>query len=319
MIRLVSWPKSQHKKRRGRPYVYSPTVILRCFVVRIWLRLDSNRSLHEYLAMDYPYNRRVLRVCGLTSLPDRRTFDRRLSTISVDIKERISTMGNLFVKERLVDPYIVTIDSTLIRAKGHLWHKSSIIKGVVPRSGIDTDARWGFSHTKGWIFGYKLHITASTGSLIIPLSADFTQADVQDNQIYPAITCSSSLPQGVRYMAADSGYDDHKLYNLSTDRGFELVCPVSEIYNNTSSDRLQLIEFYESKLGQIIYSWRGVSVEPLIEHIKDIFKIDPLPIRGYQKAAGLVLLSVLIYQIIVYYNCKTRKEHPKAIKHMLGR
>jgi hypothetical protein len=54
-------------------------------------------------------------------------------------------MGNLFVKERLVDPYIVTIDSTLIKAKGHLWHKSSIIKGVAPRSGIDTDARWGFS------------------------------------------------------------------------------------------------------------------------------------------------------------------------------
>ena len=158
-----------------------------------------------------------------------------------------------------------------------------------------------FSHTKGWIFGYKLHITSSTGSLIVPLSADFTQADVQDNQIYPAIT--SSLPQGVRYMAADSGYDDHKLYNLSTDRGFELVCPVSQIYNHTSSDRLQLIEFYESELGQEIYSWRGISVEPLIEHIKSVFKIDPLPVRSYQKVAGLVLLSVLLYQIIVYYNC----------------
>jgi Transposase DDE domain len=125
----------------------------------------------------YPYNQKVLKACGLTSLPDRRTFDRRLSTISaVDIKERISTMGNLFVKEKLVDPYIVTIDSTLLKAKGHLWHKSSMIKGVVPRSGIiDTDARWGFSHSKGWIFGYKLHITASTGSLIIPLLADFTR------------------------------------------------------------------------------------------------------------------------------------------------
>ena len=78
-------------------------------------------------------------------------------------------MGNLFVNERLVDPYIVVaIDSTLLRAKGHLWHKSSMIKGVVPRSGIDIDARWGFSHTKGWMFGYKLHITSSTGSLIIP-------------------------------------------------------------------------------------------------------------------------------------------------------
>jgi hypothetical protein len=107
---------------------------------------------------------------------------------------------------------------------------------------------------------------------------------------------------------------------LSIDRrGFELVCPVSEIYNNnTSSDRLQLIEFYESELGQVIYSWRSISVEPLIEHIKSVFRIDPLPVRGYQMSSGIVLLSVLLYQIIVYYNCKTRKEHPKAIKHMLG-
>jgi len=289
-------------------------------VVRIWLRLDSNRALHGFLAMDcYPYNRKIMKACGLTSLPDRRTFDRRLSTISIDIKERIAAMAALlFIKKRLIDPYIVTIDSTLLKAKGYVWHKSSMIKGIVPRSGIDdTDARWGFSHTKGWIFGYKLHITSSTGSLIVPLSADFTQADVQDNQMYYAIT--SSLPQGIRYMAADCGYDDHKLYNLSITRGFEIVCPVSEIYNHTSNERLQLIEFYESKLGQvIIYSWRGISVEPLIQHIKDIFKIDPLTVRGYQKAAGIVLLSVLLYQIIVYYNCKTRKEHPKAIKHMLG-
>jgi hypothetical protein len=316
---LIPWPECQRKKKRGRgrPFVYHPTVIMRCFVVRIWLRLDSNRALHGFLAMDYyPYNRKVLKACGLTNLPDRRTFDRRLSTISVDIKERIAAMAVLFVKKKFVDPYIVAIDSTLLRAKGHVWHKSSMIKGVVPRSGTDTYARWGFSHTKGWIFGYKLHITSSTGSIIVPLSADFTQADVQDNQIYPIIT--SSLPQGIRYMAADCGYDDHKLYNMSITMGFELVCPVSQIYSHTSSDRLQLIEFYESKLGQKIYSWRGISVEPLIEHIKGVFKIDPLPVRGYQKVAGLVLLSVLLYQIIVYYNCKTRKEHPKAIKHMLG-
>ena len=229
-------------------------------------------------------------------------------------------MGNLFVKERLVDPYIVAIDSTLLRAKGHLWHKSSMIKGVLPRSGIDTGTRWvGIQSRQGLDIWVQRHITASTGFLIVPLSADFTQADIQqDNQMYPTITCSSSLPQGVRYMAAaDSGYDDdHKLYNLSIDRrGFELVCPVSEIYNNTSSDRLRLIEFYESELGQIIYSWRGISVEPLIEHIKDVFKMDPLPIRGYQKAAAIVLLSVLTYQIMVYYNCKTgNKQTTKSDK-----
>ena len=80
--------------------------------------------------------------------------------------------------------------------------------------------------------------------------------------MYSAITYP--LQQGVRYMGADCGYDDYKLYNLSITRGFELVCPVSQIYSHTSSDRLQLIEFYESELGQVIYSWRGISVEPLI-------------------------------------------------------
>jgi len=100
---MIPWPQSYRKRGRGRPYVYPPTVILRCFVVRIWLRLDSNRALHGFLAMDYyPYNRKVLlKACGLTSLPDRRTFDRRLSTISADVKERMAAMAVLFVKEKL--------------------------------------------------------------------------------------------------------------------------------------------------------------------------------------------------------------------------
>ena len=54
--------------------------------------------------------KKVLKACGLICLPDRRTFDRWLKTISPDIKERISSMGNLFVKEKLVDPYIVSVD-----------------------------------------------------------------------------------------------------------------------------------------------------------------------------------------------------------------
>ncbi len=47
-------------------------------------------------------------------------------------------------------------------------------KGIVPRSGIDTDAKWGYSRTKGWIFGYKLHLTCTTGEIVVPLAADVT-------------------------------------------------------------------------------------------------------------------------------------------------
>jgi hypothetical protein len=61
--------------------------------------------------------------------------------------------------------------------------------------------------------------------------------------------------------------------------------------------------------------WGSISVKTLIEHIKDVFRIDPLPIRGYQKAAPIVLLSVLIYQIMVYYIYKTgNKQTTKSDK-----
>lgn len=66
LVGLIPTSKLHKKRRRrGRPYVYPTTVILRCFVVRIWLRFDSNRALHDFLAMDYyPYNRRIMKACG---------------------------------------------------------------------------------------------------------------------------------------------------------------------------------------------------------------------------------------------------------------
>ena len=319
LIGLIHWSYNNKTRGLGRPYVYSPTVILRCFVVRIWFRLDSTRALHEYLAVDLSYNKKVMKGCGLSRIPSRRTFDRRLATISTDIKNRITTMGELFVRDKIIDPSILSADSTLLKGNGHVWHKSSMTDGVVPRSGIDTDARWGFSHTKGWIFGYKLHLISSTGSIIVPLAADFTTANIPDNQMYSILT--TSLPftiiRRTLYMSADPGYDDHELYALSNSMEFRLVCPVRR-YKNTPADRLKLIEFYESNVGQAVYSLRATSIEPLIGHIKSAFRIDPVPVREYDKVCALVLLSVLLYQILVYYNCKTDRDNPMAIKYMLG-
>ncbi len=55
----------------------------------------------------------------------------RLKTISTtDIKERISILGNLLVTHGIADPSINAIDSTLLKANGHVWHKSSMKKGM---------------------------------------------------------------------------------------------------------------------------------------------------------------------------------------------
>ncbi|MDR4492335.1 MAG: hypothetical protein R2685_15785 [Candidatus Nitrosocosmicus sp.] len=82
-----------------------------------------------------------------------------------------------------------------------------------------------------------------------------------------------------------------------------------------------MVDFYESALGQVIYSKRKTSIEPLFEHIKSIFRIDPVPVRELDKVRSIVLLSVLLYQILVYYNFKVLKNdnNPrKDIKYMIG-
>jgi hypothetical protein len=46
-------------------------------------------------------------------------------TISMDIKQRMSAMGCLFIVEGVVDSSITAVDSSLLKAKGHVWHTSS--------------------------------------------------------------------------------------------------------------------------------------------------------------------------------------------------
>ncbi len=85
LIDVIPWSKPNRK--RGRPFYYSPTVMVRCFIVRVWIRIPmvtivrvciripGNNAL--FFLIDMPYNRKVMKACGLDRLPDRRTFDRR--------------------------------------------------------------------------------------------------------------------------------------------------------------------------------------------------------------------------------------------------
>ena len=47
-----------------------------------------------------------------------------------------------------------SIDSTMLKDTGPVWHKSDMKNNRLPISGIDIDAKWGFSKSKGldiWI------------------------------------------------------------------------------------------------------------------------------------------------------------------------
>jgi hypothetical protein len=313
LIGLLSLYRDDDNKR-GRPYLYPTTVILRCYLVRIWMRIPSNNCLHQYFCIDRNHNQRIMRACGLHALSDRRTFDRRFKVLP--IYSMICIMGERFVMEKIADCTITSVDSSMIHAKGYkVWHKSDIKSGTVRRSGIDTDARWGFSGTKGWIYGYKLHMSCSTGSLVVPLSAGITPANIPDNQMYQHLT--EQLPNTVQYVIADAGYDDWKLYDYTRQRGARLVCPVRR-YHNTKGERLKLVAFYQSRKGQMVYGNRGVSVEPLFCTIKDTFRTDPSPVIGFENVSPYILMCIFVYQISVYYNCIVGSDKPRCVRYMLG-
>jgi hypothetical protein len=159
-------------------------------------------------------------------------------------------MSVLFIHDKIVDPSILSTDSTLIKANGHVWHKSSMVEGVVPRSGIDTDAMWGFSHTKGWIFGYKLHYILYQ-VLLFPLLYIWQQILQLPTYLtirYGILTASLTFKiiRRILLTSADPGYDDHELYDLSNSMEFRLVLSCTERCKNTPADRIKLVEFYES-------------------------------------------------------------------------
>ena len=76
------------------------------------------------------------------------------------------------------------------------------------------------------------------------------------NPMTSSMTTTTTIPEEkICYIIGDSGYDDQKLYDLGINRGFELICPVQRYehtHEHTPADRLELIQFYESELGQAI-------------------------------------------------------------------
>ncbi len=223
-------------------------------------------------------------------------------------------MGNLFLSEKLVNNSSASVDSSMLKAAGPVWHKSDIKKNRFPIAGIDTDAKWGFSKSKGWIWGYKLHISCSTGKLIVPLSACITTANVHDSKPYEKLT--ESLAGLMNNILADPAYDDGSLYESSKNNDTRLICPIKR-YHSTPPERLKLIKFYNSKEGQKLYSQRKISIEPLFEIFKDTFNIRKLSVKGFANVKSLVLICVLVYQLAVYYNCITKVKNPRIVKRML--
>jgi hypothetical protein len=132
--------------RRGRPILYSDALFLKALVIMIVRRLHKVGELLAVLEEPTPEMRclrKLLSEPNSGRFPSRRTFERRLRALPDTMPEKIGCLGRHLVE--LLKPWAysgraVALDSTVLRAKGGVWHKKDRAVGVVPHSSIDTEA-----------------------------------------------------------------------------------------------------------------------------------------------------------------------------------
>jgi len=205
---------------------------------------------------------------------------------------------------------VVAVDKSMVEALGPKWHKKDRKRGRVPKGlrNVDRESEWGYSRYRGWVQGYAWHLvcSATSGHLPIPLLADVEPNNVPENKMFEPMI--EQLPDKTRRVIADEGYDDKKLIlkvEKKARNGFSrrMLVPMEE-HENTPEWRLDYVAWYQSEKGKALYARRKVTVEPMFEILKNIFDHRRSWMKGLKNNQAIMLLIVLCYQLLIYYNLK---------------
>src|SRR5947207_1364747 len=135
---------SPAKRGKGRPSFYPDTLFLKALVIMIIKHLHSPYEL--LCVLEQP----TAEITALRSMltqdgryPTRRTWERRLASLPNKLPAQIGALGRHLVE--LIQPWstcgrAVAADSTVLRARGGVWHKKHRLRGEVPHTLIDTEA-----------------------------------------------------------------------------------------------------------------------------------------------------------------------------------
>jgi hypothetical protein len=242
------------------------------------------RSLRELLGEE-----------GGGRFPSRRTFERRLRALPETLPARIGCLGRHLVA--LIEPWArcgraVALDSTVLRARGGVWHKKDKEAEVVPHSSIDTEAGWTKSGWHGWVYGWKLHLATTVAGVWIPLSARLTPANTSDNQIAPLLI--EELPQEARFVLGDTHYNAQNVRE---------ACLAQEMFLVASGRRGPYPHTDAGvEVRRILHRLRHIAIENLNEHFKALFDAHgSVPTRGRLDTARFALGAVFVYQLALLH------------------
>lgn len=242
--------------------------------------------------------------CGLESIPDRRTLDRRLTEIAGQAEAQIQALGLALSVEAVTDATVAASDGSAFATPGPVWHKKDKAAGVIPNGlhGLDTEADWIQSTYHGWVYGYKAQVTVRVAptTVRVVLGATVTGSACESHVLRERI---AALPPRVETVLLDAGYDDGQLISACTEQGIEVLVPLAKpLGKTTSQDRCDRAAYLASAEGKSRYRQRGSSIEPFFATLKDFFQLDPLPVQAKRAASAFMLLALYAWNLIVLFN-----------------
>lgn len=310
--RLPIPPPPKKKRGPGRPRVYTDRLFLKALVIMIVRHLHTVNELLGVLAQPTPEMRALrLLLSERGKFPSRRTFERRLKALPDALPAQIGCLGRHLVA--LIRPWAssgraVALDSTVLRARGGVWHKKDREAGKVPHSSIDTEAHWTKSGWHGWVYGWKLHLATTVAGVWIPLAARLTPANEADSRL--AAELLEELPPGeVRFVLGDTHYNAPEVRQLCESQGRILVASQHGPYPHTDAG---------VEVRRVLHELRSRAIENFNGQFKSIFDGQgQVPTKGLLNTARFALGAVLVYQLALLYQYEHRQNLRVGLKAFL--
>lgn len=233
--------------------------------------------------------------------PTRRTWERRLKSLPNSLPSQISCLGHHLVA--LIQPWqrcgrAMAADSTVLRAKGGVWHKKDREAGVVPHTSIDTEAGWTKSGWHGWVYGWKLHLVTVVAEVWIPLAAQLTPANTDDSsEAEPLLVgLPSAVCEMVRYLLGDRSYNTPLMQTVCSLKGWLLVATRNFKGNPYPHTDVGV------QVRRVFHKLRSLAIENVNEHFKGIFDGHAqVPTKGLMATRRFALGAIFVYQLALLY------------------
>jgi hypothetical protein len=284
---------------------------MKALVIMIVRRLHRVGELLAVLEEPTPEMRMVRQLLAEEGrFPARRTFQRRLKALPERLPEQIGCLGRYLVE--VFKPWesrgrAVALDSTVLQAKGRVWHKKDREAGVVPHTSIDTEAGWTKSGWHGWVYGWKLHLAICVCEVWIPLCCRLTPANTADNEVAQHLI--EQLPDEARFVLGDIHYNAPNVREACQSTQRFLVASKRGAYPHTDDG---------VEVRRIFHKLRSMANENFNEHFKAIFEVHgQVPTKGRINTERFALGAVLVYQLALLYRHERNLDINRGLKSFL--